>query len=238
MVYWRFFCLNRLLKYGANRRPFRWMKSLSPDAWTEWKRCPSPVIWKKSWRKKNVPRLYRKTFFLIFYRVVRGKIVPLIEQWQRICILAERIVKRREAAAVRSPPALSRAFLPTHFTFPNNLSPTSTTSSLPGSPPSMTGSLTQSFLGLQITFPDNQSDLSRLTNTLRAVIEVNETCWRGDSCELSNGVRAGLGQVAAHTQRHSEISELRVSTMFFLLPNFGLTHCYSRERSWTPLWNR
>lgn len=125
-------------------------------------------------------------------------------------------MKRREAAAVRSPPALSRAFLPTHFTFPD-LSPTSTTSSLPGSPPSMTGSLTQSFLGLQMTrtFLDNQSDLSRLTNTLRAVIEVNESCWRGDSCELSNGVRAGLEQVAAHTQRHSEISELRVSPMFF-----------------------
>ena len=78
----------------------------------------------------------------------------------------------------------------------------------------MTGSLTQSFMGLQMALPDHQSDLSRLTNTLRAVIEVNETCWRGDSCELSNGVRAGLEQVAAHTQRHSEISELRVSMMF------------------------
>lgn len=221
MVYWRFSCLNRLLKYGANRHPFRWMKSLSLDAWTEWKRCLSPVIWKKSWRKKYVTLSLSKDIFLTFVnRVVRGKIVPLIEQWQRICILAERIVKRREAAAVRSTPALSRAFLPTHFTFPNNnLSPSSTTSSLPGSPPSMTGSLTQSFLGLQISFPDNQSDLSRLTNTLRAVIEVNESCWRGDSCELSNGVRAGLEQVAAHTQRHSEISELRVSYyVFFSCP--------------------
>jgi len=55
--------------------------------------------------------------------------------------------------------------------------------------------------------------LSRLTNTLRAVIEVNEICWRGDSCELSNGVRAGLEQVTAHTQRHSEISELRSRTV-------------------------
>ena len=215
MVYWRFSCLNRLLKYGVNIHPFRWMKSLSPDAWTEWKRCLSPVIWKKSWRKIMYLIFIDRHISDFLHRVVRGKIVPLIEQWQRICILAERIVKRREAAAVRSPPALSRAFLPTHFTFPNNLSPTSTTSSLPGSPPSMTGSLTQSFLGLQMTFLDNQSDLSRLTNTLRAVIEVNESCWRGDSCELSNGVRAGLEQVAAHTQRHSEIAELRVSAMFF-----------------------
>ncbi|KAG9313037.1 hypothetical protein JVU11DRAFT_6477 [Chiua virens] len=31
--------------------------------------------------------------------VVRGKINPLIEQWQKICVLAERIIKRRESAA-------------------------------------------------------------------------------------------------------------------------------------------
>ena len=61
-----------------------------------------------------------------------------------------------------------------------------------------------------MTFLDNQSDLSRLTSTLRAVIEVNECCWRGDSCELSNGVRAWLEQVAAHTQQHSEIAELNI----------------------------
>ncbi|PPQ64781.1 hypothetical protein CVT24_007867 [Panaeolus cyanescens] len=149
--------------------------------------------------------------------VVRGKVVPLIEQWQRICILAERIIKRREAAAVRTPPALRRAFLPTHFTLPT-LSPSSTTASIAestvSSAPSMTGSLTQSFLGFvpapeHPTHPDPQGDLARLTNTLRAVVEVNEVCWRGDDCELSNGVRQGLEQVAAHTQRHSEIAELR-----------------------------
>ncbi|KIM44744.1 hypothetical protein M413DRAFT_442700 [Hebeloma cylindrosporum] len=139
---------------------------------------------------------------------VRGRIVPLIEQWQRICILSERIIKRREAAAVRSP-ALRRAFLPTHFTLPD-LSPSSTTAPLPGSLPSMTGSLTQSFLGFDITeLTESQGDLSRLTNTLRSIVEVNENCWRGDDCELSNGVRSGLGQFAAHTQRHSEISEIR-----------------------------
>jgi sorting nexin-8 len=140
---------------------------------------------------------------------VRGRIVPLIEQWQRICILSERIIKRREAAAVRSP-ALRRAFLPTHFTLPD-LSPSSTTVHLPGSSPSMTGSLTQSFWGFDTTgLTESQGDISRLTNTLRSVVEVSENCWRGDDCELSNGVRSGLGQLAAHTQRHSEISELRV----------------------------
>lgn len=84
----------------------------------------------------------------------------------------------------------------------------------------MTGSLTQSFMGLQIGFTDNQGDLSRLTNTVRAVVEVHETCWRGNECELTNGVRTGLEQVAAHTQRHSEISELRVSMTFLSFSTF------------------
>jgi len=155
---------------------------------------------------------------------VRGKIVALIEHWQRICILAERIIKRQEAAAVRAPPALRRAFLSTHFTLPDlsprnyhPISPISTTASLPlpGPSQSMAGSLTQSVLGFNITpFNDAQGDLARLTNTLRAVVEVNETCWRGDDCELSNGVRSGLEQVAAHTQRHSEISEIRSRGLF------------------------
>ncbi|PPQ73571.1 hypothetical protein CVT26_010372 [Gymnopilus dilepis] len=146
---------------------------------------------------------------------IRGKIPSLIEQWQRICILAERIIKRREAAAVRTTPALRRAFLPTHLTLPE-LSPSSTTTSLTGSQPSMTGSLTQSFLGFNVTSPANgepQGDLARLTNTLRAVVEVGEPCWRGDDCELSNGVRSGLEQLAAHSQRHSELSELRSQSL-------------------------
>lgn len=78
----------------------------------------------------------------------------------------------------------------------------------------MSASLSTSFLGFNTSYvgpADAQGDLARLTNTLRAVIEVTETCWRGDDCELSNGVRAGLGQVAAHSQRHSEIAEIRVS---------------------------
>jgi len=164
------------------------------------------------------------------HSALRGRIAPLIEQWQRICILAERIIKRREAAAVRSP-ALRRAFLPTHFTLPD-LSPSSSTAPLSGSSTSMTGSLTQSFLGLDIsglTETDSQGDLSRLTNTLRSVVEVNETCWRGDDCELSNGVRSGLGQLADHTQRHSEISEIRVRHGFVFVVT--IVNCFAVKGS-------
>jgi sorting nexin-8 len=145
-------------------------------------------------------------------RIVRGKLNPLIEQWQRICILAERIIKRREAAAVRTPPAFRRSYLPTHFTLPHL---SSTVSSLPhsaSSSPSIlsTSSNVDSIFGFRYDHFTEQSDLARLTNTLRAVTEVNQPCWRGDECELSNGVRMGLEQLAAHTQRHSELSELRV----------------------------
>jgi sorting nexin-8 len=89
---------------------------------------------------------------------VRGKINPLIEQWQRICVLAERIIKRRESAA---------------------------------------------------------ADLARLTNVLRAVVEVNERCWRGDECELCDGVRQGIAQVASHTQRQSDLLEQRTNALLY-----------------------
>ncbi|KAG5638358.1 hypothetical protein H0H81_000492 [Sphagnurus paluster] len=150
--------------------------------------------------------------------IVRGKLNPLIEQWQRICILAERIVKRQEAAAVRSPPAFRRAYLPTHFSFApfsvssspslHSSAPIASTHSIPSS------LFTDSSSGFYDNPTTQQGDLARLTNTLRAVIEVNEHCWRGDECELSNGVRMGLEQVALHTQRHSDLSESRTRTLF------------------------
>ncbi|KAF9006173.1 hypothetical protein BDQ17DRAFT_1540764 [Cyathus striatus] len=153
---------------------------------------------------------------------VRTRLNPLIEQWQRICIFAERIIKRREAAAVRSPPALRRAYLPTHFSLPD-FSPSSTTSSLPGSTssvfsaptsPSLNQSIRDMFKPLHVSHHvEEQGDLSRLTNTLRAVIEVSEPCWRGDDCEFSTGIRLGLGQVANHAQRHSELSETRTRAL-------------------------
>ncbi|RPD64231.1 hypothetical protein L227DRAFT_571799 [Lentinus tigrinus ALCF2SS1-6] len=90
--------------------------------------------------------------------VVRGKIGFLIEHWQRICLLTERIVRRREAAA---------------------------------------------------------ADLSRLTNTVKSLVEVNERCWRGEECELCAGVRQGLAHVSAHTQRHADALEHRSRTMLY-----------------------
>ncbi|KAF9466069.1 hypothetical protein BDZ94DRAFT_1188039 [Collybia nuda] len=149
--------------------------------------------------------------------MVRGKLNPLIEQWQRICILAERIIKRREAAAVRIPPAFRRTYFPTHFSVFSSSSAVSVTPSSSsilsfGSNTLSPGSLIVNS-GSTLYHLITQGDLARLTNTLRAVIEVNEHCWRGDECELSNGVRTGLEHVAAHTQRHSELSELRTRTL-------------------------
>ncbi|TDL23609.1 hypothetical protein BD410DRAFT_768122 [Rickenella mellea] len=85
--------------------------------------------------------------------VVRRKIGILIEQWQKICLLTERILKRREAAA---------------------------------------------------------ADLSRLNMTLNALNEVNEVCWRGDVCELCEGVRQGLTHVSGHVQIEADTLEQRV----------------------------
>jgi sorting nexin-8 len=57
---------------------------------------------------------------------------------------------------------------------------------------------------------DRQADLARLTNILNVVVEVNERCWRGEDCELCDGVRHGVEQVAQHTQTHSDLLEHRV----------------------------
>ena len=63
-----------------------------------------------------------------------------------------------------------------------------------------------------------QADLSRLTNTLKTLAEVNGQCWKGPDCDLSEGVRQGIDVVAAHTQRQADLLELRVSVVFFILP--------------------
>ncbi|KAH7908926.1 hypothetical protein BJ138DRAFT_1067954 [Hygrophoropsis aurantiaca] len=145
---------------------------------------------------------------------VRGKINPLIEQWQRICILAERIIKRREAAAVRVPSSLRRTYLPAHFAFPPFSSPSLEFSGAAGSSRasifSHGGSTHSDDHAL-----DEQADLARLTNVLRVVVEVNERCWRGDECELCDGVRQGVSHVAVHTQRQSDLLEQRTSVLLY-----------------------
>jgi len=62
---------------------------------------------------------------------------------------------------------------------------------------------------------DDQADLARLTNVLRAVVEVNGRCWRGDECELCDGVRQGIGHVASHTQQQSDLLEQRTNTLLY-----------------------
>lgn len=189
---------------------------------------------------------------------MRSKIGGLIEQWQKICILAERLMRRREAAAVRNPNALfKRSFISAYFT--PSVSMSSSTSSLPPSVPSSPtraqsidsadrysthsnpmaystpalGGLASSIARLNLPssplvgsarpdgsadggfytshWTDPQADLSRLTLTINVLNEVNERCWRGDDCELCEGVRGGFGQVSAHLQRHADELDTRVS---------------------------
>jgi sorting nexin-8 len=55
-----------------------------------------------------------------------------------------------------------------------------------------------------------QADLSRLTNTLKTLVEVNGQCWKGEDCDLSEGVKQGIVTLSAHTQRHTDLLEQRV----------------------------
>ncbi|KZT18651.1 hypothetical protein NEOLEDRAFT_1103309 [Neolentinus lepideus HHB14362 ss-1] len=145
---------------------------------------------------------------------VRNKINSLIEQWQKICILTERAVKRRESAAVRIPLDLRRAFHPAHFALPFSLLPQSGTSFAAALNPSSSTSM-MSATTFDMADLDGQSDAARLTNTLRALVEVNGHCWRGEECELCGGVRAGITTVAEHTQRHSDLLEERTRTLLY-----------------------
>ena len=162
----------------------------------------------------------------------------LIEQWQKICILAERIIKRREAAAVRSPHALfKRNFLSSVLTPSITPGPFPVSVSEPSSPVSLASSVlpvlpSASVFGSFASTPmvgsarpdgaadggfytshweNSQADLSRLTLTLNALNEVNAQCWRGDNCELCTGVRSGVEQVSNHIARQSDILDQRVS---------------------------
>lgn len=140
-------------------------------------------------------------------RVVRGKIGTLIEQWQKICILAERMIKRREAAAVRVPPTTPRRpFMPAHFGLPSFSSSDDVADNA-----SMASSVFSGLMHPRRALNDpSQADTARLTNALKVVVEVNAKCWRGDECELCSGVRQGVSSVAAHTQQHGDALEHRV----------------------------
>ena len=201
----------------------------------------------------------RPHILIAWSSVVRGKVGFLIEHWQRICLLTERIVRRREAAAVRLTPVLRPSFLPTHL--PLSLPPLSAFASTASSasstsataPSSTSGSLERDtdasttssiFSGLTAgsrrAVLDGQADLSRLTNTVKSLVEVNERCWRGEECELCAGVRQGLVHVSAHTQRHADALEHRVSHDIRFVVSSYLPHSYlvSRERCSMRRWRR
>lgn len=147
--------------------------------------------------------------------IVRGKVGFLIEHWQRICMFTERVIRRREAEAVRLTPLIRRSYLPAHFPLPPFSSASSASSA------SDVESLSSSMLfglgvgTLRVHIMDAQADLSRLTNTIRSLVEVNGQCWKGDQCDLCGGVRQGLVHTAAHTQKHSDLLEHRSRTMLY-----------------------
>ncbi|KAI9433431.1 hypothetical protein BJY52DRAFT_1198651 [Lactarius psammicola] len=127
---------------------------------------------------------------------VRHKITPLIEAWQKICILGERLIRKREAAAVRS--TSTRPSLMPHLRLPSALRMFSS--------PSFSSNDVE-----PIWTPP--ADLSRLTNTLKTLVEVNGQCWKGEDCDLSQGVNQGIVALSSHTQRHTDLLELRTSAL-------------------------
>lgn len=164
----------------------------------------------------HLPRslLNRNTPFVSSVRHVRQKIVHLIEVWQKICVLGERLIRKREAAAVWST-STRPSFIP-HLRLPPTLrsSPLSTSYSTDADPIRMPLGL-PAFASrdpaLSLSPPSTaQADLSRLTNTLKTLVEMNSQCWKGQDCDLSEGVRQGINVVSAHTQRHADLLELRV----------------------------
>ena len=131
------------------------------------------------------------------------------------------LIRKREAAAVRSTNTRP-SFVP-HLRLPRTLRISS-----PLSVSSYSESTTRTPLGLPAAWYSSrdsalsltslstaQADLSRLTNTLKTLAEVNGQCWKGQDCDLSEGVRQGINMVSAHTQRQTDLLELRVCCPFF-----------------------
>ncbi|KAI0034480.1 hypothetical protein K488DRAFT_45434 [Vararia minispora EC-137] len=145
---------------------------------------------------------------------VRSKIIMFIDAWQKISILTERIIRKREAVAVRGPPA-ALTFGNPHLSLPSSssspfrssLGSTSDTASVHTLPATF-----MSFLAPPVMV-DAQADLSRMTNTLKALVEVQGQCWRGEDCELTEGVKVGMRRFADHTQVHTDMLEQRTQTL-------------------------
>ncbi|KIK61749.1 hypothetical protein GYMLUDRAFT_73257 [Collybiopsis luxurians FD-317 M1] len=225
-------CLNYVINHPIMKDDGILAAFLSEISFEEWRKHASVSLEEES-ATRRIDRAEEMTIPSDLedkITTIRRRVSPLIEQWQRICILAERIIKRREAAAVRmSSSPFRRPFIPAHLlpTFPSSSHSFSDSASAASSAAFSTSGLSassnlseSSMLNNSIIGSlwgldhfDSQSDLSRLTNTMRAVIEVSDPCWRGDECELSSGVRTGLEQVVSHCQRQSEISENRTRVL-------------------------
>jgi hypothetical protein len=146
----------------------------------------------------------------------------LIEAWQKICVLGERLVRKREAAAVRStstrPSFMPHLHLPPVLRISSPLSVSTTTDAAAAAPLGLTAAFSSSSRDPALSLSPlstAQADLSRLTNTLKMLVEVNGQCWKGQDCDLSDGVRQGISVVSAHTQRHADLLEIRVCVFFF-----------------------
>ena len=107
---------------------------------------------------------------------------------------------------LRLPPAL-RVSSPLSPPSPSLSFSTSTSADVADSTPRMLPAFASS---LSPALSTAQADLSRLTNTLKTLVEMNGQCWKGQDCDLSEGVRQGVSVVSAHTQRHADLLELRV----------------------------
>ena len=162
--------------------------------------------------------------------------MPLIEAWQKICVLGERLVRKREAAAVRSTSTRHSSFVP-HFRLPPVLRMSSPLSLSSSSYSASSDTPSRMPLGLPAFASRDpalslapvstaQADLSRLTNTLKTLVEVNGQCWKGQDCDLSEGVRQGISVVSAHTQRHADLLELRVCV--FSVPLLSYRDCLTK----------
>jgi len=74
---------------------------------------------------------------------------------------------------------------------------------------------------------DDQADLSRLTTSFKVLNEVNQPmCWRGDGCELADGLKQGIDTVAQHLQTQADLVDQRVRPFQFHLSKWQPTSSF------------